>query len=303
MAKNIPITKIGEFALIERFRKQLKTDSSVIVGSGDDCAVLEFNRDSYLLFTCDTIVEGIDFTGKTPPYLIGRKSLALSLSDIAACAGIARYALVTLGLPKKSSLRKIKEISRGIFDLAKKYQVNIVGGDVSCAKQLFIDTSVLGTVEKKSLVLRKGAKKGDIIFVSGKLGGSIKGKHLKFTPRIKEARFLVKNFKLNSMIDISDGLIQDLAHILKLSRAGAFLYEELIPLAKQAFNIDDALYAGEDFELLFTLSLGQARKLNAMKKKFPFWPIGEIVEQKYGLRLVDKKGRDKILKIKGFRHF
>lgn len=297
------ISKIGEFGLIERFRKEIKTDASVIRGSGDDCAVIEFNQNEYLLFTCDTVVEGVDFIKETPAYLIGRKSLAVCLSDIAACAGIPRYALVSMGIPAHTPLKKIDKIFQGLSDLAKEYRINIVGGDISKAKQLFIDVSILGLVEKDYLVLRNGAKRGDIIFVSAKLGGSIYGKHLKFTPRIKEARFLVKNFKINSMIDISDSLIQDLGHILKQSRTGALLYEELIPLSKQAHNLSEALYGGEDFELLFTLSLKQARRLTSLKRKFPFWPIGEIREKRYGLKLFNKKGKEEALKIKGFQHF
>lgn len=297
------ISKIGEFGLIERFKKRIKTDSSVIVGSGDDCAVIEFNRDNYFLFTSDAIVEGGDFTISTAPYLVGRKALAVAISDIAACAGIPRYGLVTMGIPKSTPLIKIDKISQGIFDLAKEYSINIVGGDITRAKQLFIDISILGYVEKKLLVLRKGACQRDIIFVSGRLGGSIFGKHLEFSPRVKEARFLVKNFKVNSMIDISDGLVQDLNHILEQSRQGALLYEELIPLNKQARGINDALYGGEDFELVFTLPLQEARKLILGKQKFKFWPIGEIRDKKQGLRFLDKKGRERTLKIKGFRHF
>jgi thiamine-monophosphate kinase len=159
-----------------------------------------------------------------------------------------------------------------------------------------------GFVEKRNLVLRSGAKIGDIIFVTGELGGSISGRHLRFTPRLKEARFLVKNFKLNSMIDISDGLIQDLGHILEESSLGAIIYEESVPLSKQARNLEDAFYTGEDFELLFTMSRSQAKKLYG-KRLTCFKPIGEIVDKKYNLRLIDKMGRERIIRPKGFQHF
>jgi thiamine-monophosphate kinase len=160
---------------------------------------------------------------------------------------------------------------------------------------------MLGIVEKKYLCLRSKARVGDIIFVTGELGGSILGKHLRFTPRLKEARFLVKNFPVNAMIDISDGLTQDLGHILKESAKGAIIYADLIPVNKQA-SLKDALYMGEDFELLFTLSPCQAKKL-FLRGLTNFRPIGEITHKKYGLRLVDKKGREKIIKPKGFQHF
>lgn len=296
------ISKLGEFRLIERFKKLIKLDPSVIKGSGDDCAVLKFNRDQYLLFTCDMIVEGVDFSFKDRPELIGRKALAASISDIASCGGIPRYCLIALGLPKKMTVKRLDKIVKGMFNLARKYKINIVGGDLSRADKLTIDVSMLGLVEKNFLALRSGAKNADIIFVSGSLGGSIRGRHLTFIPRLKEARFLVKNFKVNAMIDISDGLIQDLGHILKESKVGAIIYEDLIPLSRQARNLDEALYMGEDFELLFTLPRRDAKKL-LRRKAINFKPIGEIVEKKYSLRLVDKIGREKIIRSKGFQHF
>lgn len=296
------LTDIGEFGLIERFRKAIKLDSSVVKGSGDDCAVIKFDKNNYLLFTCDMIVENVDFLTHDKQEYIGRKALAVSLSDIAACGGIPRYCLVSLGIPKGMSLKKIDKISRGMFGLAKEYKVNIVGGDLSRANCLTIDISMLGTVEKKYLCTRDGARPGDIIFVTGDLGGSIRGKHLEFTPRLKEARFLVKNFKVNSMIDISDGLTQDLGHILRESRAGAIIYEDLIPISQDARSLEEALFMGEDFELLFTLSCVEAKKL-LDKRLNKFRPIGEIVERKYGLRLIDKRNRERMVKPKGYRHF
>ena len=296
------IKNIGEFGLINRIKKLIKTDASVVKGPGDDCAVIKFSKDKYMLFTSDMIVEGVDFTGKDRPYLVGRKAIAVSVSDIAACAGLPRYCLVSVGMPGNTSVDFIDKLIKGMFHFAKKYGINIVGGDISRARQLTIDVSMLGIVEKKNLILRSGAKIGDIIFVTGKLGGSILGKHLRFTPRLKEARFLVKNFRVNSMIDISDGLTQDLGHILEESSAGAIIYEDLIPISKQARNLNDALYWGEDFELLFTVSAYEAKKLYR-KKLTGFKPIGEIVDKKYGLRLVDERGKEKIIKPKGFRHF
>jgi len=296
------LSEIGEFGLIERLKKSIKIDSSVIEGSGDDCAVLKFDRNRYQLFTCDMITEGVDFLAKDKPELIGRKALAVSMSDIAACGGIPRYCLVSLGIPKNISVEKIDKISRGMFNLAREYKVNIVGGDLSRANRLTIDVSMLGIVEKRNLCLRSGAKIGDIIFVTGELGGSILGKHLRFIPRLKEARFLVKNFKVNAMIDISDGLSQDLGHILKQSKVGAIIYEDLIPLNRQARSFREALFMGEDFELLFTLSHKEAKRL-LKKNTGLFKPIGEITDQKYVLRLVEKSNKEKIIRPKGFQHF
>lgn len=296
------LSKLGEFGLIERFKKLIKTDTSVIKGIGDDCAILKFDKNRFLLFSADMLVEGVDFKSNEKPYLIGRKALAVCISDIAACAGNPRYCLISLGMPKKTSVEFIDKLLKGILSLAKIYKINIVGGDLSRSRQLTINVSILGIVEKKNLLLRSGAKIGDLIFVTGELGGSILGKHLRFTPRIKEARFLVKNFKVNSMIDISDGLAQDLSHILEESKKGAIIYEGLIPISKQALDLKDALYGGEDFELLFTLGRKEAIKLY-QKKLSNFKAIGKITPAKYGLRLVDRKGKEKQLSLRGFQHF
>ena len=296
------ITKLGEFGLIERFNKQIKLDKTVIKGPGDDCAVIKFSKDRYMLLSCDMIVEGVDFLRGDNPYLIGHKALAVSISDIAACGGLPQYAVVSMAMPKKTSLLRADRVTKGIFDLARKYKVNIVGGDLSCADKLIIDISITGFVEKKSLVLRSGAKKGDIIFVSGGLGGSCRGKHLSFTPRLKEARYLVNKYKINAMIDISDGLCQDLGHILLSSRAGAILYEKLIPFSKSAKGLQDALYSGEDFELLFTAGHAQAKDIIS-NTTMPFMPIGEIVDRKYGLRIIDDKGGETKPDKQGFQHF
>jgi thiamine-monophosphate kinase len=301
------ISDLGEFGLIESLKKSIKTDSSVIKGIGDDCAVIKFDKNNYMLLTCDMIVEGVDFTPKDSPYLVGRKALAISLSDIAACGGLPRYALVAIGMPKSTTVSRINKILKGMRSLAGKYNINIVGGDISKADKLTIDVSMVGFVEKKYLVLRSGAQDGDIIFVSGPLGGSLYGKHLSFLPRLKESRFLLENFKVNSMIDISDGLLQDLSHILKESNCGAGIYEELIPLSKEAKSLKQGLSMGEDFELLFTLSKKESILLreNRFKKNIHarFFPIGYITRKECGLQLITKSGKLKRLKAQGFRHF
>jgi thiamine-monophosphate kinase len=295
------INKLGEFGLIKSFRRRIRLDASVLKGSGDDCAVIRYRRDKHLLFTCDMIVEGVDFTRKSDPCLVGRKALAVNLSDIAACAGVPRYCLVSLGLPPKADAAKAERIFQGINRLAKAYRVNVAGGDISRAPAITIDISLIGFVEPARLVLRSGARPGDIIFVSGPLGGSIRGRHFTFTPRVKEAQALAKNFRLRAMIDISDGLAQDLGHILQASGCGALLYERLIPLSKDARGLEDALYSGEDFELLFALSPREARRL--LRRNSVFKPIGEIREKGFGLKLVDKRGRQRSVPLSGFRHF
>ncbi len=248
------------------------------------------------------MVEGVDFYKNTPLELVGRKSLAVSISDIAACGGIPEHAVVSLGLPKRMQVKQVDRLAKGIFKLAKGFGINIVGGDISAADKLVIDVSMLGLVKKNNLCLRKGAKVGDLLMVTGELGGSIKGKHLNFTPRLKEAQFLVNNFKINAMIDISDGLAADLGHILKQSKVGAVLYESLIPLSKQARDTQDALCSGEEFELLFCAPREQASKI-IKSTKYRFQLIGEIMPQSFGARLINYKNRYLRLLPKGYRHF
>jgi thiamine-monophosphate kinase len=296
------LKEIGEFGLIKRFQKRIKINSSVVKGSGDDCAVLKLNKTSHQLFTCDMMVEGIDFYKTADLSLVGRKALAISISDIAACGGIPKHAVVALGLPKNMQVYQIDRLAKGLFDLARKFNINIVGGDISASSKLIINVSMLGVVDKNKLCLRQGARAGDIIMVTGDFGGSIKGKHLKFTPRLKEAQFLVGNFKINAMIDVSDGLVADLGHILEQSSLGAVLYESLIPLSKQAQSTQEALCSGEEFELLFTASRDQASKI-IKSAKYRFKVIGEVMPEAFGLRLINYKNRYSRLSLKGYRHF
>lgn len=295
------IEKIGEFGLIDRIKNQAFYDKSVIKGIGDDCAVLEYTKDKYQLYTCDMLVENVDFTHKDNMELVGRKALAVSISDVASCGGIPRYAVVSLGVSKQTNISKIDKFSKGLFNLAKEFKINIVGGDISKADSWIIDVSLIGEVRKKDLVLRSGAQIDDIVMVTGEFGGSINGKHLKFMPRIKESQYLVKKFKINSMIDVSDGLSKDLCHILKESNKGAVIYEGLIPQSKYCKSIDNALSDGEDFELVFTLGVKEAQKL--LKETNKFRAIGYIVDKKFGLQLLCNDGKYKKIKAKGFEHF
>jgi thiamine-monophosphate kinase len=296
------LSDLGEFGLIKRFQKKISLNSSVVKGSGDDCAVLKFNQSSYQLFTCDMIVEEVDFLKSADFKLVGRKALAISISDIAACGGVPKHAVVSLGLSRNMPVVQIDRLAKGLFDLAKEFNINIVGGDISASNKLIIDVSILGVVKKNKLCLRQGARAGDIIMVTGEFGGAIKGKHLKFIPRLKEAQFLVNNFKINAMIDVSDGLAADLGHILTQSSVGAVLYESLIPLSKQALGIEEALCSGEEFELLFTASRDQASKI-IKSTQYRFKVIGEIMPESFGLRLINYKNKYSKLKSQGYRHF
>ena len=297
---------MNEFELIARLTRSLPTNDSVVVGAGDDCAVLECgDPQRQLLFKTDAVVEGIHFTKETPPEKIGRKALARALSDIAAMAGTPNAALVTIALPKNFSPEFVVKIYAGMNALAAQHGVAIVGGETTTnPERVLISISLTGFVPRGKAVSRSGAKVGDAIFVTGELGGSLAGKHLDFEPRLAEARWLAEHFPIHALMDVSDGLAGDLPHILRASGVGAELLKSAVPIsraakenskrgdaAKPAFVA--ALTDGEDFELLFTVASKKAVPvLDAWKKKFPdvkLSCIGRIIAGE-GIRLRDKTG-------------
>ena len=298
------LTQLGELGFIDLVAKLAHNGRACVKGIGDDTAVLPFTRNKQLLFTTDMLKEGVHFTKKTKMKAIGYKALACSISDIAAMGGYPTYALVSLGVPRDLDILSVKMIYEGMNTLAKRFKIGIIGGDTILSHKIIINIALLGEVEKQHLVLRSEARKGDKIFVTGPLGRSFKtGKHLSFTPRIYESRYLVKSFQPTSMIDISDGLVADLGHILKASSVGALICEQRIPKNPKA-NLTEVLYGGEDFELIFTLSPNQANRMQRKKnKKFKFYCIGDIVNQKEKFQLICRTGKRRNIEAKGFVHF
>ncbi|MBU1044655.1 MAG: thiamine-phosphate kinase [Candidatus Omnitrophica bacterium] len=299
------LSQLGEFNFIAAIAKKKLRNKAVLKGIGDDAAVVSISPKDCLLFTADMLIEDVHFLRSADPQAIGHKALACSLSDIAAMGGWPLYAIVSVAFPKKLDSEFAKKIYKGIQKTALKYSVDIIGGDTNAAEKIIIDVFLCGQVKRKQLVLRSNAQTGDYIFVTGELGGSRFGGHLNFTPRIAESRFLVSNYKLNSMLDISDGLIADLGHILKQSKKGAILEQEDIPVDAKAGGLDNAFYAGEDFELLFTLSEKAAKKLILAWpfKKTKLSCIGRITAQEASLQLISKQGKSTKIKPGGYRHF
>lgn len=309
---------MNEFELISKLTGSLPGNKSVVVGAGDDCAVLDLGLpDNFLLFKTDAVVEGIHFTAETSAEKIGRKALGRCLSDIAAMAGTATAALVTLALPKNFDGAFVEKIYEGMNQLAGEHHVAIVGGETTTnPERILISISMIGTVAKTKCVLRTGAKAGDAIFVSGELGGSLSGKHLDFEPRLNEARWLAEKFSIHSMIDVSDGLAGDLRHILQAGNVGAELRASAIPISRAAKlqaraessakpPLLAALTDGEDFELLFTIASRDAVKLlDAWKGKFPKVKLSCIgkITMTPGLQLRDEKGI-RPLNVHGYVHF
>lgn len=301
------IKDIGEIELIKRLSKPFCLDRSVIKGSGDDTAVLKWTKDKYLLFACDMSLQDVHFNlNKATPFQVGWKALGRNISDIAAMGGIPRHAVISLGIDPGLNVAVAEGICKGLKSIADRFGINIVGGDMAESKKIVIDVSMLGEVKKKNVILRSTAKNGDLILVTGSLGGSIKGKHLNFMPRVRESQEIVNNFKVNSMIDVSDGLALDLSRIITASNTGAFIYEESIPLSKYARRLENGLYDGEDYELLFTMSAKEAEKLlrtNFYRVMTRISLIGEIVDKKYGYKIIRENGSEESLKVKGYTHF
>lgn len=319
---------MNEVELLKRLIPGLPSNASVVVGPGDDCAVLDAGIPGrYLLFKTDAIVEGVHFTREIQPERFGRKALARGLSDVAAMSGMPTHALVTLGLPKGFDVATVEGIYSGMTDLCGRYGVSIAGGEITANPgHIFVSISLLGEVERDRCILRSGAQVGDAIFVTGQLGGSIEGKHLDFEPRLTEARWLTEQFAIHSMIDLSDGLARDLRHVLQASGVGAELLARAIPVSRAARGrargpvvdglelppgerfpaaLASALTDGEDFELLFTIASRDAvALLDGWKARFPELPIscvGRIVAGSE-ISIRDKQGV-RTLKADGFIHF
>ncbi len=266
-AKTDSLAALGENGLLRLLTSGWKTDSRVLTGVGDDCAVLSGEgKNHFLLFKTDIVVEGIHFTSKARPTEIGRKALARALSDLAAMGAVPLAAVITLGIPANESVSRLSAIYRGMEALAKKYKVNLVGGETTRAAQLFLNVALLGECRGYQPVLRSGARAGDFIFVTGRLGSTQKRHHLVFEPRLAEGQWLARQKLASSLMDLSDGLGADLPRLANASKVSFYLEPKAIPRARGA-TLKAALNDGEDYELLFTTP---ASHVKTLKKKWPF---------------------------------
>ena len=283
---------MNELKWIDYLRKKVRPAKDLLVGIGDDCAVIKVGSQK-LLLKSDLFVEGVHFNRKKINFEnIGKRAVARVLSDFAACGGEPKFIGVSLGVPRGLDKRYLKQILNGILKLSKQYKFSLVGGDTSSSEQLILDVWGVGSCKKP--ILRSGAKVGDYIFITGKLGKRPFNKP--FTPRIKESQYLVKNFKVNSMIDISDGFILDLYQVLKLSKKGAILDKKNIPFTKG----EEDFCRGEDYELIFTIDkIEIEKKLNSLKKKF--YCVGRIVSKAFGYKIKDNNKISKV-QVKGYNH-
>ena len=255
-------------------------------------------------------MEDVDFrVDETTPQLIGRKAMAVNLSDIAAMAGRPLAALVGVALPKSRGFDFARDLHEGLQSLADEFHVAIIGGDTNTWDgPLVISVTLIGEATERGPVRRSGAKPGDWLFVTGPLGGSILGHHLAFTPRIREALELHRLVDLHAMIDLSDGLAADLYHLLDESHVGATLLNDAIPISDDARRmnderspIDHALSDGEDFELLFTVSPDDGQRLLSLSDAGMPTHIGTI-EAQPGCRIQQSNGDVEQLQRGGWEH-
>lgn len=266
--------QMGEHAVIAALTANLKA-------TGDDCAVLPQPGSGFdLVLTTDPLVENMHFTADAAPESVGHKAASRVLSDFAAMGSEPQYLLINVVAPPEQDFETLEKIYAGITAVCDEFGAEIVGGDLAQGSVLELHVFGVGRVPAGKALLRSGAKPGDFICVSGPLGGSFdSGKHLTFTPRVREGQWLRESGCVSSMMDISDGLATDLRHILKASRVGAAIDGAAVPANG---SLEGALFDGEDFELLFTVASDRADAFDVQCLTFfgqKFARIGRITDQ------------------------
>jgi thiamine-monophosphate kinase len=304
------INDMGELDYIRWIRKLTPASPRILVGPGDDCAVIAARAGQPLLVTTDLLLDGSHFVlAEAGPRRVGRKAMAVNLSDIAAMGGKPIAAFVSVGLPKTGAAIA-QELHGGLREMADRFDTAIAGGDTnSWTGGLVICVTLLGEPGPQGPIRRGGAKPGDWLFVTGPLGGSILGKHLDFTPRVREALALQAHCALRAMIDISDGLAADVFHLCEESGCGAVLVAEGIPISAAATQLNDnmtplqhALGDGEDFELAFAVSPADGDRLRNTQPipGITLHHVGEFIAQ-HGLFL-EEHGARRPIEPRGYAH-
>ena len=311
-----------ERRLIQRIRRLTGSSRSpaVLRGIGDDCALLRPTPGNQLLVTTDLCIENVHFRRAWhPPASVGHKCLTRGLSDIAAMGGTPTACFLSLGLPPTLPQSWVDAFLTGLRNLARRYRVQLAGGDISSARQIIADIVVAGEVPAGRAVLRSGARPADRIYVTGSLGGSAtvlkqlragervkpakSSPHFYPEPRIQVGRWLQRRGLATAMIDLSDGLSVDLAHICEESRVSALVHGAKLPLAKGS-RLELALHGGEDYELLFTV----ARRAHVPGRiaGVKITEIGEIRNRSNyssAIRILGENGRVSVLPQRGWEHF
>jgi thiamine-monophosphate kinase len=325
------LSQLGEFGFIERIRRSVSPGEGVYLGIGDDCAATTVPPGQLLLTTTDLLIEEIHFRRQWTDFrLLGRKSVAVNVSDIAAMGGAPRHLYLALGIPSELSVEDLDAFVAGFLEAAREYGATLAGGDTCrSAGPLVISVTAEGAVPEGEIVRRSGARAGDAVYVSGTLGDSALALKLLSAGRIPEpflgrrhhdptartglGRALAAAGIPSAMIDLSDGLLADLGHILSASGAGGRLHEEALPLSepfRQALAVDPggielALAGGEDYELLFTVPPEKAAALPplAASLSMPLTRIGTVTAPDDGLVVKDRDGRPYRPGYGGYNHF
>jgi len=329
------IEDIGEFGLIERIARLVKIkDENVLLGIGDDAAVVKASPEFLTLLTSDILIENVHFRlDFTTAYQLGYKAIVSNISDIAAMAGLPRYGLISLGIKAGTEVGFIEDLYQGILAGAGEYKAEIVGGDtVQSSAGLVIAVALTGKVEPNLLRKRSGAQVGDAILVTGQLGASAAGLYLLLNPeketpkaeslkkahllpkaRVREARIAAR-LGATAIEDISDGLASEIGHICEQSRVGAKIFSSHVPVAEGVAEVGQlsvrsalqlALEGGEDYELVITAPTAKAEVIAREifeETGTPVVFVGEIIEQSEGVILVDEEGKTTPLG-KGYEHF
>jgi thiamine-monophosphate kinase len=304
-----------ESELIAYLRNRLPPHPLLRLGPGDDAAVLRLAGLEECVLTVDLLTDHVDFElSQVDPRRVGRKALAANLSDLAAMASRPLAAVIALALPRQGGMELAVALYEGLLPLAERYQLAIAGGDTnSWDGSLVISITLLGEVTEHGPLRRDGARPGDRIVVTGSFGGSILGRQFDFEPRVREALLLNERYRLHAGIDVSDGLLIDLAHVAQESGCGAVLQTEAVPVSDDAHRLaevlddgstalDHALSDGEDFELvLATPPQEAARMLADQPLEVPLTAIGRFVAEA-GLWQADAQGGRQKLAPRGWEH-
>ncbi len=312
----------GEFAFIRRVAGMPAGDPSLVKGVGDDCAVIDCGGTGYLLATTDMMVDNTHFNlAWQTPFQVGRKLMEANVSDIVAMGGTPRWALISLALTPETDVEFMDEFYRGLYESARRHRVVLAGGDTTRGRELVLNLALAGEAERGLVRFRSGASPGDLICVTGTLGGSEAGLRLLMNGKRGGAidRYLEPRCRLESegraiaryadaMIDVSDGLGSEVAHICEESGTGGRIDHDAIPLSKETIEAARdvsgdpfryALYGGEDFELIFTI---RPEKIESLRSEFgDFTPVGTILPREDGVFLV--KGGVRMEIGSGYDHF
>jgi len=296
-------------------RGRLPAHDCLRLGPGDDAAVLRLGKARDCVITVDLLTDGVDFElGRVDARRIGRKALAVNLSDLAAMAARPLAAVVALALPRSNAAQLAPELYEGLLPLAERFNLAIAGGDTNTWDgPLVISITAIGLVGAREPLVRSGARPGDSIVVTGEFGGSILGRHLDFEPRVNEALQLNGQYTLHAGMDVSDGLSLDLWRLAEESGCGALVELDRIPISSAAHALtekmadgrgplDHALADGEDFELILAVPAAEAERMLAEQPlKVPLHRIGQFVPER-GLWQRDAAGNLVPLAPRGFEH-